>query len=129
MIVSKNLMPLFYVSLGGGLGAGCRFLIMTAAHHGSNGPAPWSTVAVNLLGSCLLAALMTSLSATPAAAHWLLFLGPGVLGGFTTFSTFSWETLTLVRSGQMGTAILYAGASVGGGILGAYIVSGALSRP
>jgi len=102
------------VFLGGGLGA--------AARHGVNraalavlGPAfPWGTLIVNIVGSLAMGLLIGSLAAAPAGAsqNLRLFLATGLLGGFTTFSAFSLDTLTLWERGQAAPALLYVGASV-----------------
>jgi CrcB protein len=78
------------------------------------GPAlPLSTLAVNVLGSFLIG-LVAALLAEDAATGqpWRLFLATGVLGGFTTFSAFSLDALTLWQRGQPGTALLYVLGSV-----------------
>ena len=78
------------------------------------GPAlPLSTLAVNVLGSFLIG-LVAALLAEDAATDqpWRLFLATGVLGGFTTFSAFSLDALTLWQRGQPGTALLYVLGSV-----------------
>lgn len=91
------------------------------------GPFPLGTLAVNLAGSlCIgaLAALFESLPPSPAAAQSRLFLFIGVLGGFTTFSSFSLENLALLRAGQWRLALLYILASNALGIglaLGGYL--------
>ena len=102
------------VFLGGGLGA--------AARHGVNraalamlGPAfPWGTLVVNVLGSLAMGLLIGALAAVPGGTsqHLRLFLATGILGGFTTFSAFSLDALTLYERGQLGPALLYVGGSV-----------------
>lgn len=101
------------VFLGGGIGAVLR--------HGANrlGAAwlgtgfPLSTLAVNVLGSLLMGVLAGLLAEGPAASqHLRLFLTTGVLGGFTTFSAFSLEALTLWERGQPGLAAAYVAGSV-----------------
>lgn len=106
--------PLLPVMAGGALGAAARYL--TATGLGLRGGWPLGTFAVNLIGGFLmglLAALVLKGAASEAAR---LFLGVGVLGGFTTFSAFSLEGFQMIERGQWGMAALYAGASVVGSI-------------
>jgi CrcB protein len=102
------------VAAGGAFGSVCRYLtalLMTRLL----GPAfPWGTLAVNLLGS-LAIGFLTELVATRlnASVEMRLLIVVGVLGGFTTFSSFSLDTVALVERGQMPAAVAYVIASVG----------------
>ena len=93
------------VSLGGGLGALARYgvglLVPTVA-----GRFPWGTFGINVLG-CLLIGMLMVVATELIRAHRLIrpFLGVGVLGGFTTFSTYSVETLRLLPNA--GLAVVY----------------------
>lgn len=84
-------------------------------------PFPWSTLAINLLGSLLVGAVL----AVAASRNWSVDLvAPvtvGFLGAFTTFSTFTWETLTLARSDRMLEAAGYVTASVVLGLLAVWV--------
>lgn len=91
------------IALGGALGSVLRYLMVAAVG------APWGTAAVNVLGSFAIGALFVLLD---SRAGWQLFLMTGVLGGFTTFSAFSLDSLKLVQQGQTLTAALYVLASV-----------------
>ena len=96
------------VALGGAIGATLRYLAILAW------PAPWGVMAVNTLGSFAIGVLAVPLLLSERGVHPLApLLVTGVLGGFTTFSTFSLDTLGLVAAGKVGTALLYAGGSVG----------------
>lgn len=102
-------------ALGGALGALCRWGIAEAVPAGGW---PWPTLLVNLTGCLLLGVLLGLLSERrPEATGLRTFLGAGVLGGFTTFSAFSVETVDLVRSEAVLPAGLYVLASVAGGVL------------
>jgi fluoride exporter len=102
------------VMLGGALGAGARYLTSLAAAAMWGATFPWGTLAANLIGGFLMGLLIGGpLSAQP---HWVAFLGIGVLGGFTTFSSFSLETLRMLERGAWVEAGLYIGASVIGAI-------------
>ncbi|MDO8879664.1 MAG: fluoride efflux transporter CrcB [Coriobacteriia bacterium] len=107
------------VAGGGAIGAMLRYGVTLALSRPGAVSLPWHTLGVNVLGSLLLGLLMALLPADQSAEQWRLFLGLGVLGGFTTFSTFSYETLSLVQHGAWGTGALYVFASVVASILGA----------
>lgn len=104
---------LFAVAMGGAVGAVGRFLVMNAAGSQLGHGFPWGTFMVNLVGSFVLGALIEI-----SALHWSpppemrAFLVVGVLGAFTTFSTFSLDSYTLIDRGQIGAAALYIGGSV-----------------
>jgi CrcB protein len=106
------------VATGGAAGAVLRYQAGRAvsAIAGAGNAFPWATLSVNLLGSLLMGALLgwlarSSLSSQTAEAMRLL-LGVGLLGGFTTFSAFSAELVTLLHRGQAGWALGYAAASL-----------------
>jgi CrcB protein len=94
------------VFLGGGLGSLCRFavsrLIISRA-----GSLPWATIGVNVLACIVLALVMlryqNQLTQRPAA---LALLAVGFCGGFSTFSTFSWENYVLMKEGHLTMALL-----------------------
>lgn len=102
------------VALGGGLGAAARYL---ASVFLSVGPAgfPWATLAVNLAGCLGIGLLWGSWSQLGWFQEWgRAFLVVGVLGGFTTFSAFSLETLLLVSADRLGAAVAYVLGSLAG---------------
>lgn len=78
---------------------------------------PIGTLAVNIIGSFLIGLLAGTLTKNPSFS---LLLITGLCGGFTTFSAFSLENLKLIQSGQIWTAVLYTGLSVGAGILSCF---------
>ena len=90
------------IALGGAIGSVLRFLMVGAIG------APWGVAAVNVLGSFAIGALFVLIP----REGWQLFLMTGLLGGFTTFSAFSLDTLKLVQSGQPQLAVAYVLASV-----------------
>jgi CrcB protein len=80
-------------------------------------PFPWATLAVNLFG-CLAIGLLASLAVRQAWPEPLrLAILVGVLGGFTTFSTFGWETWSLIQAGRADLAAFYVLATNVGGVL------------
>ena len=84
------------VSLGGAAGSGARYLIALWA------PMPWATVIVNVAGSFLLAFLVESMP--PSDVRVMLTVG--VMGGFTTYSTFNYETTAYLRAGAWSAAAM-----------------------
>ena len=112
------------VALGGALGAVARYLISVAVANapGFGSAFPWATLTVNLAG-CLGSGLAwANWSQSPWFHDWgRAFLVVGVLGGFTTFSAFSFETLMLADAGRWGAATAYVTISVVGCLLAAWL--------
>ncbi len=108
-------MRLFWICLGGAAGTGARYLLSGWTLN-KFGPAfPFGTLAVNVLGSFLLAVLMyVGVEADLMSPTLRLALTTGVLGGFTTYSTFSYETMRYLQEGVWGLAILNVFISVFG---------------
>jgi len=112
--------------VGGGLGAGARYLMDGAIMRGRSGVFPLGILMVNVLGSFLLG-LLTGLGPAVAPA-WVSILGVGVLGGFTTFSTVSVETALLAERGRrdwawinlVGTLVLSLVAAAAGLLIGGF---------
>jgi len=102
---------LVQVALGGALGASARYLVNVATMRLAGSGFPWATVIVNVAGSFLMGMLVVALAKTSGTRH-APFLMTGLLGGFTTFSAFSLDTLTLYERGQPGVAAAYAAGSV-----------------
>ncbi|MFG1791257.1 fluoride efflux transporter CrcB [Nocardia sp. NPDC049149] len=100
------------ISLGGGLGALARYGF-GQCWPVRQGQVPWSTLAVNVMG-CFAIGILMVLVTEVWVAHRLLrpFLGIGVLGGFTTFSTYALEVRRLLESGAIAKALGYLGGSV-----------------
>ena len=109
--------PLFLVMAGGAVGAGARHLVGRATLAAFGPGFPWGTLAVNLVGGALMGLLAGVLARHNGSEAWRLLLATGVLGGFTTFSAFSLDAVTLAERGQIGLAALYVAGSVGGAIL------------
>lgn len=113
-------MELLLVALGGALGAVCRYLVGNAISKAIGSALPWGTFLINLGGCFAMGLLMTVIverELLPAA--WRLFLCVGLLGGFTTFSSFGYEALMLLAEGNILAAAGYAGGSVAFGLVAA----------
>ncbi len=99
------------VACGGALGAVCRFLVTTAFF--VPGQFPWPTLAINVVGSLGIGIAWGLGVQQPWFESWgRYFLVVGVLGGFTTFSAFSLETISLVEGGRSLAALGYAALSM-----------------
>jgi fluoride exporter len=102
---------LLYIAIGGGLGALVRFAVGGWVTTWAGVGYPWGTFAVNVVGSTLLGWLMSPDVRLPRRELRPL-LTTGFCGGFTTFSTFDYEVLVLIREGRGVLAVTYAAASV-----------------
>lgn len=100
------------VFIGAGLGGVARYTLGGVIQQAAGSAFPWGTLLVNITGSLLLGFLYVLLEGTAAAPQWRVFLGIGFCGGYTTFSTFSYETVRLLESGDWSRASLYIAGSV-----------------
>ncbi len=126
MAVPSPLSASAMVFAGGGAGAVLRYQLGRSMTYWL-GPAavsafPWATLAVNVIGSLSMGLLAGWLAQFGTGGeHWRLLVGVGLLGGFTTFSSFSLELMLLIERGQAGSAFAYAAISVLAGLTGLYI--------
>lgn len=104
------------VATGGALGALGRYLLAGAVQRAAGDAFPWGTLSVNILGSLLLGILFGLVERGSFAPEFQALLAVGLLGSFTTFSTFSLESLTLIQSGDWLRAGLYVCGSVALGL-------------
>jgi len=106
-------MKYLFIALGGAVGAVLRFSV-SSLFYNQQGTFPWGTLIVNVIGSFLLALFM----GWSGSEHhsWNFFLAIGLLGAFTTFSTFSMETFLLFKLAKAGMAILNMVANMGLGL-------------
>jgi CrcB protein len=107
---------LLLVMAGGAIGSAARLLVGRAASTAFGGGYPWGTLIVNLAGGLAMGLLMGSLIRWSAAEPLRLFVGVGLLGGFTTFSAFSFETMLMIERGATLAALGYALVSVIGSV-------------
>jgi len=101
--------PILLVASGGAIGAVLRYVaIQQVMLH----PFPLGTMLVNIVGSLVIGVLMAKFAVQENTETARLFLVTGILGGFTTFSAFSWDALQLLQRGQLAQAAAYIGGSV-----------------
>lgn len=101
------------VCLGGAVGSGARYLLSVWAVGALGTAFPWGTFLVNAIGSFLLAVVMYAGVDAPVLSPTMrVALGTGVMGGFTTYSAFSFETMRYLEGGSPGMAALYVAATL-----------------
>lgn len=107
-------MKLFWaIAMGAAAGGVSRFYLGSAIQQRLGTSFPWGTLAINITGSLLLGFLIRYAMATPAISMEVrAMLTIGFCGGYTTFSSYSYETLVLLEEGQFGRAALYSMGSV-----------------
>ncbi|WP_319528940.1 fluoride efflux transporter CrcB [uncultured Cohaesibacter sp.] len=111
-----------FVALGGAAGASLRHLVGMMALRSFGSGFPYGTFICNVVGSFLMGLLIHLLAVKfHASTEIRLLLTTGLLGGFTTFSTFSLDVVTLTERGQMGIALFYVALSLAGGIVALFI--------
>ncbi|MGN6111342.1 MAG: fluoride efflux transporter CrcB [Kofleriaceae bacterium] len=106
-------MNTLWVAFGGAIGSVARYQVGLATARRWPG-FPWGTLAVNVLGSLLLGIVLTLVLRDRLGETARVALGTGVLGGFTTYSSFNYETFSLVQAGDWGRAVLYVGVTLVG---------------
>ncbi len=113
---------LFAIALGGAVGALLRFWVSTGVYGLLGRGWPYGTLAVNLLGSLAIGFLtVLFLDRLSLGPEWRAGVLVGLLGAFTTFSTFSFETLALIEQGRLGAAAGNIMVSVTGCILATWL--------
>jgi CrcB protein len=122
----SNFSEYLLIFIGGGLGSILRFGLGKWITVSFPSLFPWGTWWVNFLGSLLIGIIITYTTKHPHLQHYKLFLATGFCGGFTTFSTFSYENWSLWTKGDYFTSFIYTSSSVFLGIMaamfGAYLL-------
>ncbi len=114
-------MYVFLVALGGAAGAVSRYLIGSWVLSRTGPEFPWSTFAINVTGSLLIGIVLGIADGGRMGPEARSLLATGLLGGYTTFSTFSYEGLLLLRGGDSGAFLLYLTEQVALGVSAAYL--------
>jgi len=118
------------VLLGGATGSLTRFIVGSAIVNRLGARFPYGTVFINLTGSFLIGLTMTLLTERlKPHPNWRLLLVVGFLGGYTTFSSFEYETLGLVREGSRWLGLLNAVGSVTVGYLAVWFGAAVVTKP
>ena len=105
------------VALGGALGAVLRYGVSGLAYRLFGSGFPWGTLAVNALGCLLIGLLWAAAERSPLSPQMSVFVFVGILGAFTTFSTYALETVQLARDGELIMAGLNLLAANAGGVV------------
>lgn len=109
---------LLLVMFGGAIGSGARYLTGRATLSAFGPAFPYGTLAVNLIGGFAMGLLVGALARMSVPGeNWRLLLGVGALGGYTTFSSFSLDVVTMIQRGDLGVALFYVLLSVIGSIV------------
>lgn len=113
-------MVYLYIFIGAGTGALLRYFLQQWLNTDGF---PLGTLGVNIIGSLFIGLVMAGIlrGDSSSASQFGLVLTVGVLGGFTTFSTFSFEAMELISSGAIKTAFIYMGLSLIGGLAFCYV--------
>ena len=105
-------MTIVLIAIGGAIGSVARYWIGSWVQAATGHGFPWGTLAVNVSGSLLLAFLVRLLDGGAVPVELKGFLTVGFCGAYTTFSTFGYETVSLLQGGYSVRALLYVGLSV-----------------
>jgi fluoride exporter len=109
------------VGLGGAIGSVARYLVSTRIQQASHSGFPWGTYVVNGTGSLLIGIVFAMFNGGLYGDELLVFLVAGVLGGYTTFSTFAVENLKLIENRRYGWLLHNSIGQIAGGVLFAAI--------
>lgn len=122
---------IIYIAIGGAIGAILRYSISGYIYRNFDETLPWGTIAVNLIGCFIIGFLWNIFEDMTHSPNTRIFIFIGILGAFTTFSTFGLESLHLFREGEIKLAVLNILISNIGGIglvvIGYYALKYALS--
>jgi CrcB protein len=121
-----------YLAAGGVIGTLARYGLGQWVPAWARTGFPWHTFLINVAGSLVLGFAMRAFDTLPVTPELRAFVAVGLCGAFTTFSTFSFETVKLMQDGHWGRASLYAAGSVAVGLLAVFAgmaLAGAAIRP
>jgi len=111
---------LFQVALGGAIGSAARYMTGVVVLRAFGSGFPLGVLTVNLIGSFLMGVFVIW-AGRSSISHLSPFVMTGLLGGYTTFSAFSLESVTLIERGQIGSAALYLILSIGGAMCALFV--------
>lgn len=107
------MLNIFLVALGGALGSVARYLVSVWSVRLAGPSFPWGTLTVNIVGAFLIGLMVETIARRfDASAEMRLFLVTGILGGFTTWSSFTLDAVALFERGDLGLSALYLGGSL-----------------
>jgi len=116
------LRTIFIVGAGGFIGSVMRYLVQLWVERGMSSTFPWGTFVANIAGSFIIGMVFAlAQKGNLMNAEWRLFLAVGICGGFTTFSSFAYNNLTMLKDGLYGQFIWNVGGSLVLGLLAVYI--------
>ncbi len=99
------MLRLVLIIIGGGVGSVFRYLVSGLAYKHLDNAFPWGTLAVNLIGSFLVGFLWEIFNRFTFSPNTKMFVFIGVIGGFTTFSSYALESVNLIREGEIGLSL------------------------
>lgn len=114
-------MNYLFIAIGGAAGALLRYIVSGLAYAYLGETFPWGTLAVNLIGSFLIGFLWQLFDQLVVSANTRVFLLTGVLGAFTTFSTYSLETFNLLRDGEVKLGLINVVVSTAAGLVTVFL--------
>jgi CrcB protein len=117
----KHLTTVLLVGGGGFIGANLRYWLGGWVQDRAGVHFPWQTLAINVSGSLLIGLFLGLMAGTNWSPNWRLFIAIGVLGGYTTYSSFAWESLSLLQEGQTGRATMYVVGTALGSVMAAWV--------
>jgi len=109
------------IGTGSFLGGSFRYLLSQAVQGRFLSSYPYGTFTVNIIGCFIIGVVFALSGRYNLSPEWRLFLATGICGGFTTFSSFSFETLAMLREGQYLYGLFYIGSSIFFGLLAVYL--------
>jgi fluoride exporter len=121
-MLNGDMLRFLWVCLGSAVGGGARYLLAGWVSRLLGAGFPYGTLAVNVIGSFLMGGLMyTGLEASRLSPTALLLLTTGVMGGFTTYSAFSYQTLKSLQDGEWPVALANVALTVAGCLLACWL--------
>lgn len=114
-------MQIGVIGLAGGLGALARYMLGRFIAERAGAEFPFGTLLINVTGAFVIGLLFASAARKLVSPAWQTVLATGFLGGYTTFSTMSWEGVQLVRGGSSHLSLLYFGSNLLLGLLAAIL--------